>query len=222
MSHIFLVRHGEVVGNSLAAGGRLTFAGWHDKPLTPRGEEQAQAVAQRLLSEKLTTIYCSDLQRARITAEKIAACHNAEVRVDARLRELNYGAWEGLGLDEILASWADIWEARQADPENVATPDGENYADLWRRLSAAWNDIIKNVGEDERIAIVAHNGTIRILLCRLLGMPLANFKRIQTSNCGLTHIEIKSAKIEYSKSSLAPLPEIVAHFINDTNHLKEL
>ena len=218
MSHIFLVRHGEVAGNSLQAGGRLTFAGWEVKPLTARGEAQAQAVAQRLSTEKLTAIYASDLQRARNTAQQIADFHHLEVRVDARLREVNYGAWEGLGLDEILADYKDVWDARNANPKNVAPPEGESYADLWKRLSPFWNEITQNQGEDERVAVVAHNGTIRILLCHVLGMPFAHFKRLQTSNCGVSHIEIKRANIEYSNAEVS----IVAHNINETNHLKAI
>ena len=213
------MRHGEVAGNSVHAGGRLTFAGWEDKPLTARGELQAQAVARRLSGEKLTAILSSDLQRARNTAQQIASFHDIEVRIDKRLREINYGAWEGLGLDEILADWPDVWSARQRDPENVAPPDGESYADLWTRLNPCWNEIVRNHEDDARVAIVAHNGTIRILLCHVLGMPFSHFKRLQTSNCGVSHLEIKSAEIEYSNATAF---EIVAHGINETNHLKEI
>lgn len=224
MSHIFLVRHGEVEGNSIAAGGRLTFAGWRDKPLTPRGELQAKAVAARLANEKLTVIYASDLHRAHNTAREIARRHNLAVRTDRRLREVNYGAWEGLGLDEILVGWPDVWEARNRDPAHVAPPQGESYADLWQRLQPAWNEIAQSHGEDERIAVVAHNGTLRTLLCHLLGMPVAHLKRIQTSNCGVSHIEVRKRKIEYSNEEVPQSQtfDITAHNINETNHLKEI
>ncbi|HVF84737.1 MAG TPA: histidine phosphatase family protein, partial [Abditibacteriaceae bacterium] len=175
MSHIFLVRHGEVEGNSIAAGGRLTFAGWGDKPLTTRGELQAKAIAGRLSNEKLTAIYASDLIRAQRTAQEIAQRHNLNVRTDKRLREVNYGMWEGLGLDEIVADWQDVWDARNLDPEHIAPPQGESYADLWRRLGPCWNEIVQLHGEDEHVAIVAHNGTLRVLLCHVLGMPLRHF-----------------------------------------------
>lgn len=218
MSHIFLVRHGEVAGNSAQAGGRLTFAGWSDKALTTRGMAQAQAVAARLSTEKLTAIYSSDLQRARVTAQRIAERHDLEVRIDSRLREVNYGAWENLGLEEILADYADVWNARNADPEFVAPPDGESYAALWARLAPCWNEILALHGDEERVAVVAHNGTIRILLCQLLGMPVAHFKRLHTANCGVSHLEIKRAPrddIEYSNGEF----EVVARFINDSSHL---
>ncbi len=199
----------------MQAGGRLTFAGWEDKPLTARGEQQAQAVAQRLSTEKLTAVYASDLSRARNTAQQIAKQHNLEVRVDARLREVNYGAWEGLGLDEILAQWQDVWDARRRDLAGVAPPNGESYGDLWKRLYPCWNEILASHGAEERIAIVAHNGTLRVLISRLLGMPLVNLRSIHMSNCGISCFEIKAAHAEYWN-------DIIACFINETHHLKEI
>lgn len=209
------MRHGEVEGNSTAAGGRLTFAGWVDKPLTARGETQAQATAKRFSSEKIDVVLSSDLIRARRTAELIAAPHALEVRVESAFRELNYGAWEGLGLEEIERDYLDIWQARQRDAESVAPPDGENYADLWRRLEPAWESLVNGFAADANVVLVAHNGTLRTLICHLLGAPVNNLKRIQTSNCGVSLVEIaRNADIEYSISD-----EIVLRTINDTHHL---
>lgn len=251
----------------MGAGGRATFAGWADKALTPRGELQAKSVAARLQNEKLTAIYSSDLQRASVTAREIAAFHGLDVRVDARLREVNYGAWEGLSLSEILRDWPDEWAARNANMENVATPDGESYADLWRRLAPCWNEILRAHSSDlransldenaqsdktqsdaqvdssdgeeriaekhvaeERIAIVAHNGTLRLLLCHLLGMPPSNLKRLKMSNCGISRLQIEYSK-SHAKSGFAGDSgesfgerefEIVALSINETEHLKNV
>ena len=202
----------------MAAGGRLTFAGWVDKPLTARGETQAQAVAKRFEREKLEAIYSSDLSRARRTAELIAQPHKLEVRVESAFRELSYGVWEGLGLEEIERDWLDLWRARQADAENVAPPEGENYADLWRRLEPAWESLVNGFGKEANVVLVAHNGTIRTLICHLLGAPVNNLKRIQTSNCGVTLVEIaREANIEYSMCD-----EVVLRCINDTQHLDEI
>ena len=212
------MRHGEVDGNSTQAGGRLTFAGWVDKPLTARGETQAQAVAKRFEREKLEAIYSSDLSRARRTAELIAQPHKLEVRVESAFRELSYGVWEGLGLEEIERDWLETWRARQADAENVAPPEGENYADLWRRLEPAWESLVNGFGKEANVVLVAHNGTIRTLICHLLGAPVNNLKRIQTSNCGVTLVEIaREANIEYSMCD-----EVVLRYINDTQHLDEI
>lgn len=215
MSRIFLIRHGEVEGNS---GARPTFAGWNDVPLTARGERQAQAVARRLERERLRAVHSSDLQRARRTAEPIAALHGLEAQTDTALREVNYGAWAGLGEAEIRAGWGELWRQRQDDSWSVAAPDGESYEDLWQRLEPAWERIVAQSRESgEDAALVAHNGTIRILICHLLGMPPANYRRIVVSNGGLSCVEVGTGGSERKSASG---PSLVVRFINESCHLQ--
>ena len=189
MSQFFLVRHGEVEGNY---GPSRTFAGWGDKPLTEKGRAQAQAVANRLATENLAAVYSSDLMRARDTAEAIAARHNLTVQTDAALREVNYGKWEGLGDAELLRDWAELWQKRVADPLNVAPPDGESYADLWRRLQPAWEAILER-HQGQSVAVVGHNGSLRILLCHLLGAPLGNARHIRLMNTSISRVEFENS-----------------------------
>lgn len=200
---IFLVRHGEVEGNS---GAHRTFAGWRDSPLTARGEAQAQQVAQRLERESIGAVYSSDLQRAQRTAQAIAARHGLQVRVERDLREVNYGAWEGLGEAELKADYADLWARRSLDPVNVAPPGGESYAELWARLQPVWERIVSQ-NEDKSIVIVGHNGSVRAILCALLGAPLSNLRRIQIGNCSLSCVEIGASNS-------------VIRGLNDTHHLE--
>ena len=209
MSRIFLVRHGEVEGNS---GNRPTFSGWHDVVLTARGQAQAQATAQRLAGEHIGAVFSSDLQRARDTAEKIAARHGLVVQTDTALREVNYGAWSGLGEAEIEAGWSDLWRRRLSDAVNVAAPEGESLRDLQKRLLPAWQRIVETNRESERdFVVVGHNGSIRVLVCYLLGVPLENYRRVRSENCGITGIEI-------SPDAKPP----VVLFVNETSHLKSV
>lgn len=201
---IFLVRHGEVEGNS---GAHRTFAGWRDSPLTARGEMQAQQVAARLEREAIDAVYASDLQRARLTAEAIAVKHGLEVRVEPDLREVNYGKWEGLSEAELKADFAESWGKRSADPVNVAPPDGESYADLWARLQPVWERIVSQT-EHKNIVVVGHNGSVRAILCTLLGTPLSNLRRIQINNCSLSRVEIAASGT-------------LIRCLNDTHHLEK-
>jgi broad specificity phosphatase PhoE len=207
---VFLIRHGEVEGNS---GPHPTFAGWVDKPLTIRGQAQAAAIARRLSTESLGVVWSSDLQRARITAEAIAEPHGLEVRTSAALREVSYGAWEGLGEAEILRQWQQQWLQRVADPEKVGPPEGESYADLWRRLEPIWDLFLKEseASGAKSNVLVAHNGTLRILLCHILGIPIANYRRLKISNCGLTRLEVSQTEGIWS---------FVVSGINETTHLQ--
>jgi alpha-ribazole phosphatase/probable phosphoglycerate mutase len=213
MSCIFLVRHGEVEGNS---GPNRTFAGWGDKPLTEKGIAQARAVAERLASAPLKAVYSSDLQRARVTAEHIAAKHGLEVVADRSLREVNYGLWEGLGDRELLERWGDHWQRRVADPLNVAPPEGESYADLWKRLEPAWLNILQNHSEDS-VALVGHNGSLRVLLCHLLGAPLSNARQIRLMNTSISCVEVERDPMETQMKTQTM--RLVITSINDTCHL---
>ncbi|HVF10326.1 MAG TPA: histidine phosphatase family protein [Abditibacteriaceae bacterium] len=213
MTTVFLIRHGEVEGNS---GAVPRFVGWSDKALTEVGEAQAQAVAERLESEHLDAIYASDLQRARHTAERIAAAHGLTVRCESALREASYGLWEGLSEAEITATWPVQWRQRMADAVHVAPPEGECYADVWARWQPAWQEISER-HHDQSVAIVAHNGALRILLCHLLGMPFENFRRIHISNAGLTRIDLI-----FDKQEFAATPRVVVQYINETCHLKNI
>lgn len=209
MFRVFLVRHGEVEGNY---GPNRTFAGWGDKPLTEKGVRQAQAVAERLSREKLAAVYSSDLVRASDTAQAIASRQGLQVQPNRALREVNYGQWEGLGDAELLSKWGDLWQRRTADPLNVAPPGGESYADLWTRLQPAWDAILER-REGENVAVVGHNGSLRILLCHLMGAPLGNARRIRLMNTSVSVVEAETDPMETAAA------RFVITCINDTCHL---
>jgi broad specificity phosphatase PhoE len=210
MTTIFLIRHGEVAGNS---GEVRTFAGARDLELTPRGISQAQSVAARLQGEKIDAVYASTLQRAWRTADGIAAGHDLQTTRDGGFNEVNYGDWEGLSEAQILENHADLWEKRVADPWNIAPPGGESYQMLWNRLEVAWNHVLKT-HQGQTVAVVGHNGSIRVLLCQLLGAPPANARRLQIGNCSLTKVVIGE-----SAQGKLQTPPVVIEYINQTAHL---
>lgn len=210
MTKLIIVRHGEVAGN---VAEKKAFVGWGDIPLTERGLRQAQAVGEYLQNETIDAVYSSDLQRARITAENIAAPHNLTVQADPDLREVNYGDWEGLSEAELLERYSEQWQARQGDPWNVAAVGGENHAQMWARFSPKWNALLER-HKGQTAVLVGHNGLIRILLCHLLGAPFANFKRIHVNNCGITRVQIEA--------NTGDSPQILIQGINQTGHLQHI
>ena len=213
MTTIYLIRHGEVAGN---AGAHRTFAGARDLELTPRGLEQARAIAARLESVHLDAIYASTLQRAHVTADLIAANHGLPVTRLSAWNEVNYGEWEGLGEAEIAADWGDLWRARVADPWEIAPPGGESYQMLWTRLAPAWNKITRD-HSGQAVAIVGHNGSLRVLLCQLLDAPPSNARRLQIGNCSLTKISVATPGA--GEAGKLEGPPLVIQYINDTSHL---
>ena len=188
MTTIYLIRHGDVAGNS---GAVRTFAGARDLELTPLGIEQARAIAARMESVDLDAVYASNLQRAWRTADGIAATHGLQTQRLDGWNEVDYGAWEGLSEAEITADYAELWRARVADPWTVAPPEGESYRMLWARLEPEWNRLLQNHA-GQSVAVVGHNGSLRVLLCQLLGAPPANARRLQIGNCSLTKVSASS------------------------------
>ncbi len=129
MKRVILVRHGATEWNEF---GRLQGHG--DAPLSVLGQQQAQRLAERLRHEPITAAFASDLIRARQTAETILAGRHLPLRISRRLREMAFGAWEGLTAQEIEKGFATEWEHWVGDPLRIAPPGGESLAQLRRRV----------------------------------------------------------------------------------------
>jgi len=161
---VYLVRHGSVVGAETRR-----FIGHLDVPLSPLGERQIAAVADHLSATALEAVYSSDLLRTRQSARIIAVPHGLVPIERSALREFAMGRWEGLTGEEIKALDADAYSSWMADVAGYQFPDGENLAQLSARAWPAFEEIVRaHLGG--AIAVVAHGGTNRVLLCRALGI----------------------------------------------------
>lgn len=158
------MRHGSVVGAETRR-----FIGHLDVPLSPLGEDQVAALAARLRTVAFDAIYCSDLQRTRRTAEILAAPHRLAPISDPALREFAMGRWDGLTADEIRALDRAAFDAWMGDVGRFQFPDGESLPDLEARAWPAFEAIVtRHAGGT--VAIVAHGGSNRMILCRALGL----------------------------------------------------
>lgn len=205
MGTIYLIRHGEATAN--VAGN--VFCGWLDAPLTQRGIEQAQRLAKRFCNEHVDAIYSSDLGRARMTAEAIAKQHNLTVMTDPELRELNYGAWEGLPRDEVAQhspEWMRMLDLRENDAMQFQAPDGESFNHFQKRVISAFNRIATQHLSDT-IIIVGHKMTNRVIICYAIGISPALWFTIAQDEACVNRIETKGES------------QYVVLFANDTCHL---
>jgi probable phosphoglycerate mutase len=165
---LYFCRHGETEANvERRFQGRTV-----DTPLTPRGREQALAIAQSL-KEAITApaalaYVCSPLQRARTTMEIIRTDLGLApdgYAADARLQEINLGAWDGLTDEEAKALDPAMFEKRGNDKWNVRVPGGgENYADVAARAES-W---VREMSADT--FAVAHGAFTRILRGLFMGV----------------------------------------------------
>jgi alpha-ribazole phosphatase len=180
---VYLVRHGTVVGAELRR-----FIGHLDIPLSPAGEAEMERVAGRLAAVPLTAVYASDLQRARQSADILARPHRLTPRLDSALREMAMGRWEGLTAEEISARDPGAFEEWMARVGEFPFPGGESVSDL---LARAWPAFLRIAAAHAggRVAIVAHGGTNRAILCRALGMPLDRLLALGQDYGGLSLLE---------------------------------
>lgn len=183
MTKLLLVRHGETVWNYISR-----YQGHSDIELSAKGREQARLLANRLQTEKIKAVYSSDLKRAFETASILALPHNLPVKATKELREINFGAWEGLTYQEIMEQYSDLATKWYQYPGQVRIPGGESFTDVKER---AFNTILELTRQNDpgTIIVVAHGGTIRAVICGLLDIDLNHAFQFRQDNAALNIIE---------------------------------
>jgi broad specificity phosphatase PhoE len=179
VTELVLIRHGETDWNL-----ESRWQGQTDIPLNPTGLRQALAAAERLRGTKLEAIYTSDLQRARQTAEAVAAVTGAELRPDRRLREIHLGAWEGRTLDDIRRREGPALDRFRADPIRTRAPGGEGVPEVRRRVVACLQDIVRAFPQG-RVAVVSHGLALAVAKVVLLGLPLETVWQHEPANAAV-------------------------------------
>lgn len=180
--NIYLIRHGDSTGN-----GTGCFLGWSDHSLTDRGRAQAEAAAERLADLGPMPVFCSDLQRARATAEIIAVRWQGTVMPDARWREINCGDFEGCPWDD-LSRDAELSQRFDEDPLGACMPGGESVAMMAERVVATFTELRAHA--EEHLAVVTHGGPIRAVLAHCLRIPPERYWALDASHGGITHLVV--------------------------------
>lgn len=166
---ILLARHGETPWN---AEGR--YQGQIDIPLSPIGEGQAQALGARLASVDITRAVASPLSRAQRTAQLALGAARADMLLtEPELQEIAHGEWEGLLASEIHEKDPSRLKAWREEPDTVLMPGGESLRLVlersWRGLARA----TEGLGEHDTLLVVAHDAVNRVILCKVLGLPIS-------------------------------------------------
>ncbi|MBM4146652.1 MAG: alpha-ribazole phosphatase [Nitrospira sp.] len=179
---LYLIRHGETEGAE-----KRRYKGSIDVPLSENGIRQMELLSA-YIPNPLKAVYCSDLQRAIKSAELIAKPHSLNPIIVPSLRERNFGIWEGMSFDEIQLKYPDEFKAWAGNPLQFSPMGGESTFAMSERVLNSLEEIIRN-HEGEHVAIVAHGGVNRIIICHLLGIPLENIFRIDQDYGALNIIE---------------------------------
>ncbi|MDR8409134.1 histidine phosphatase family protein [Nonomuraea sp. 3-1Str] len=191
MTRLVLVRHGETVWHA-----ENRYAGLSDVALTPLGHEQAGRLAGWAATAGLTGVWASPLSRASITAAPSAEAAGVELRVDDRLREIDFGKGDGLTSAEMHERFPEERAAFEADPAAHPLPGGEDPHAVADRFVAALDDV-RAAQPDGRVLVVAHTTAIRLALCRLIGVPLGSYRRLfpRLDNCAVTELRLRDGQV---------------------------
>lgn len=201
MKTIYLLRHGEIPGSS-----PRRFVGQTELDLTACGREQMRRTAGRLKGAGVDRLVASPLGRCRESAGIVGAALGLSPEIEPAFSEITLGDWEGLTIDDVRQRFPGSYEERGKDIANFRPPAGESFVDLSDR---AWPVFLRILaGEAKSIVIVGHAGVNRVLLCRILGMPLPLLFRLRQDYACVNIIRWRDGdfELELLNGSPATLP----------------
>jgi len=199
----WLLRHGHT-----AHSAARRFSGRNDLVLNELGEREAAAAAQRLRTAGIEAIVSSPLPRTRQTADVVAAVLGLPVDVDDDLAETDFGAWDGLTLEEARAAYpAEL--AAWTGSADVAPPGGESFAAVGRRVRRARTRLLA-AHPTGSVLVVSHVTPIKLIVVAALGVPVDVMFRFQLDPAGLS-------AVGWAEDGSATV-----RLVNDTSHLASL
>jgi phosphoserine phosphatase len=209
MLTVLLTRHGHTDRSEPEQ-----YLGQHiDVPLSEKGRAAALALGGRLEGITFERVISSPLKRALETA-KVARPNDA-IETDDRLKEADYGEWEGHTHEEIEARFGAARHMWEADPASFDIPGGESGSDVGRRARSfvealvEWEQGLEDGGKDHRVLVVAHSTLNRVLLAECLGVPLRDYRRrFRQDWANLTVLRFGS---EYGSGALLLLANDLGH-----------
>ncbi len=152
---------------------------------------QAAQASRALAGEHVDIIYSSDLVRAVETAEIVAAPHHLAVQRDERLREFDFGEWEGLTWPEITARWPEFLDHAGTEAKYYHPTGGESFDDVRARVQAFLRDLRSR--SEERVVVVTHAGVLHAMVDGLgpnVSFAQASITRITMDSAGVRLITL--------------------------------
>lgn len=199
MSHqttiIDLIRHGEPQGGP-------KFRGSQDDPLSDLGWQQMRAAVHD--NDQWDVIVTSPLLRCVEFATEVATARNLPLHVEERLREVNFGAWEGKTTAEVVAEEGEKLSRFWEDPVANTPPGAETITDFNQRVVEGWQHW-RDTLAGQRALVVCHGGVIRMILADVMGIPL------QKSFAGVAVPFACRSRIRVDQSDFGTLTSLHSH-----------
>jgi broad specificity phosphatase PhoE len=186
---IHLIRHGQTEHNRSG----LTL-GRADVPLNELGRQQAAALGAKFADHPLGAIYSSPLSRTYETARAIAGERDVPLYTRDELLEMDVGETENITFAELRERYPEFLLQWGSDsPEEARMPGGESLLDVAARLEPFLTDL-RAITHDH-IAVVTHNFVLKLLLCRLLDVPLRSFRTFGTDVASVSTVIMRDSRI---------------------------
>lgn len=205
--NILLVRHGETAWNR---EGR--YQGRTDIPLSDAGRNQVAALGKRLANIPIRFAVASPLSRAKHTAEAILAGRDVTLTLDDGLLEISHGEWEGKLASDVELSHAEMFGVWKTAPgsHSPAGPGAETLGDVEARAWPVLQRVCDQLDANDTALIAAHDAVNRVILCRVLGLPLERVWKFRQAPAALNVLSGRS------------LVEMQVVRLNDADHVAPL
>lgn len=185
-TRVYLVRHG-----ATALTTEDKFSGADGVDLSDDGRHQAAKLGERLAGEGITAAYSSPLSRALDTAHLISDRMGFAPQTRDGLREISHGHWEGLSRREVESRFASEYTTWESDPFTFAPEGGESGLAVLARALPVIREIVA-AHEGQRVLVVSHKATLRLILSSLLGIDERGYRdRLEQSPGCLNIVDFK-------------------------------
>jgi probable phosphoglycerate mutase len=177
---ILLVRHGTTAYNETdRLQGRI------DNPLSARGRDEIERLAERLKNAPIDAIFSSPLRRALETATVINRHHARPLTVVDEFSEIDLGDWEGLDYGRVREQFPDVHDRWVGDPD-FAVPGGESFSSVCVRARSGLDKALRNGSVN--ILIAGHATVNRAILAAILDLTPAQARVFRTGNSALSRL----------------------------------
>jgi broad specificity phosphatase PhoE len=197
-----LIRHAEV-----EARYQGVFGGRIDMEISPRGHEQAAALAQYLRPKSFDAIYASPMKRVQQTLSPCVSNGAPKPVILPELHEVDFGDWTGLNFAEVqerFGARASAWLDRLAAD---AIPNAETAANYRARIEPCVQELLHR-HPGQRVAVFCHGGVIRQMLALLLDLPLPKTAGFEIDYTSITEVEVHPHRAEIQLLNLTPWRDI--------------
>lgn len=180
-----LIRHGEPEGGPMYRGSK-------DDPLSQAGWQQMRgAIAE---TDNWDAIVTSPMLRCVHFAQELADRYNIPLHKDERLREINFGEWEGRTAENVMASDGERLSKFWANPVDCTPPGGEPVANFNQRIIESWHHWQQALS-GQNVLIVCHGGVIRMIVANAMNIPLHHaFSSLSTPYACRSRIQVNTSE----------------------------